>query len=83
MQHNIFSKSKQNNCPFIIPMKVLKLLKKDSVTTGVSPANLKTAKVMPVHKKESKLDFSNYKPISLFSTLDKIFEKLMHNRQIL
>ena len=56
-------------------MKVLKLLKKDSVTIGVSPANLKTAKVMPVHKKESKLDFSNYKPISLLSTLDKIFVK--------
>ena len=64
-------------------MKVLKLLKKDSVTTGVSPANLKTAKVIPVHEKESKLDFSNYISISLLSTLDKIFEKLMHSRLIL
>ena len=72
-------------------MIVLKLLKKDvssqlndifnlSVTTGVFLTNIKTAKVMPVHKKESKLDLSNYRPVLLLSNLDKIFEKLMHNR---
>ena len=44
------------------------------------PTLLKTAKVIPIHKKESKLDFTNYHPISLLSNLDKILEKLMHNR---
>ena len=51
-----------------------------SVTTGVFPTNLKNAKIVPVDKKESKLDFSNYRSISLLSNLDKIFEKLMQNR---
>ena len=51
-----------------------------SVTTGVFPTNLKNAKIVPVDKKESKLDFSNYRYISLLSNLDKIFEKLMQNR---
>ena len=51
-----------------------------SVTTGVFPTNLKTEKVIPVHKKESKLYFSNYRPISILSNLDKISEKQMDNR---
>ena len=51
-----------------------------SVTTGVFPTNLKNAKIVPVDKKESKLDFFNYRSISLLSNLDKIFEKLMQNR---
>ena len=51
-----------------------------SVTTGVFPTNFKNAKIVPVDKKESKLDFSNYRSISLLSNLDKIFEKLMQNR---
>ena len=83
--------SNKTTGPFSIAMKILKLSKKDissqlndifnlSVTTGVFPTNLKTAKVIPVHKKESKLDFSNYRPISLLSYLDKIFEKIMQNR---
>ena len=73
-------------------MKIQKLLENDiysqlnifnlSVTTGVFPTNLKTSKVIPVHKKESKFDFSNYRPISVLSNLDKIFEKLMQNRLI-
>ena len=37
------------------------------------------AKVVPVYKKDSKLDFSNYQPISL-SNIEKIWEKLMYNR---
>ena len=37
--------------------------------------------VIPIHKKESKLKCSNYyRPISRLSNLDKILEKLMHNR---
>ena len=49
-----------------------------SFTSGVFPSALKIAKVVPVHKKDSKLDFSNYQPISLLSDLDKILEKLMY-----
>ena len=90
---NIISSLNPNKStgPFSIPLKILKLLKKDisfqlndifylSVATGVFPTNLKAAEVIPVHKKESKRDFCNYILISLLLNLDKIFEKLIHNR---
>ena len=48
--------------------------------TGVFPSVLKTAKVIPVFKKDSKLDYSNYRPISLLSNIEKILEKLMYKR---
>ena len=48
--------------------------------TGVFPSVLKTAKVVPVFKKDSKLDYSNYRPILLLSNIEKILEKLMYNR---
>ena len=44
--------------------------------TGVFPSVLKTAKVVPVFKKNSKLDYSNYRPISLLSNIEKILENL-------
>ena len=43
---------------------------------GTFPDILKTAKVTPLHKKDSKLDFCNYRPISLLSVFSKIYEKL-------
>ena len=39
--------------------------------TGVFPSVPKTAKVVPVFKKGSKLDYSNYRPISLLSNIQK------------
>ena len=46
-----------------------------SFTTGTFPTLLKTAKAIPLHKKDSKLDFTNYCPVSFLSNLDKILEK--------
>ena len=43
---------------------------------------MKTAKVIPIHKKDFKPEVLNYRPISLLSNIDKIFEKLMHSRLI-
>ena len=51
-----------------------------SFFSGVFPSILKTAKVIPVHKKDSKLDFSNYCPISLLSNIEKNLGRLMYNR---
>ena len=48
--------------------------------TGVSPSVLKTSKVVPVFKKDSKLNYSNYRPISLLSNTEKMVEKLMYKR---
>ena len=47
---------------------------------GVYPKGLKLSKINPIHKKGSKLDISNYRPISLLSNINKIIEKLMFNR---
>ena len=46
------------------------------------PKCFKTAKVIPLHKKGDKTDPSNYRPISLLSSLGKIFEKLVHKRMV-
>ena len=77
--------------PNSVPIRILKLLKKDisthlvdifnlSFSSGIYPTPLKTAKVIPIHKKDSKLECSNYRPIALLSNIDKILEKLMHKR---
>ena len=49
-------------------------------STGVHPDKLKLAKVIPIYKKGSKTLTSNYRPISLLSSLNKIFEKLVFSR---
>ena len=48
--------------------------------TGVFPLVIKTTKVVSAFKKDSKLDYSNYHPISLLSNIEKILEKLMYKR---
>ena len=51
-----------------------------SFMTGVFPSVIKTAKVVPVFKKDSKLDYSNYSSISLLSNIKKILEKTVCKR---
>ena len=51
-----------------------------SFATGIYPDQLKIAKVIPVFKKGDKLLVSNYRPISLLSNVNKIFEKLVYSR---
>ena len=90
---NIISSLNSNKTsgPNSIPYRVLFLLKNEiskqladlfnlSFMTGVFPSVLKTAKVVPVFKKDSKLNYSNYRPISLLSNIEKILEKLMYKR---
>ena len=48
--------------------------------TGVFPSVLNTAKVAPVFKKDSRLNYSNYRPISLLSNIEKILEKITYKR---
>ena len=49
-------------------------------TLGLFPDNLKTAKVIPVHKTGDKYNPLNYRPISLLTTFSKVFEKLIYSR---
>lgn len=47
---------------------------------GIFPDSLKEAKVIPVFKKGSKEELSNYRPISLLPAISKIFEKIIYKR---
>ena len=51
-----------------------------SFETATYPSKLKIAKVLALYKKNSMFLPENYRPISLLSCLDKIFEKLIHKR---
>ena len=77
--------------PNSIPIKILKLVCKEisypltelvnlSFSIGQFPSVLKLSKVIPIFKKGSPLETSNYRPISLLLNIDKIFEKLMYSR---
>lgn len=49
------------------------------ITEGVFPKEWKRANITPVHKGGSKGNVENYRPISILSTLSKVFERLVHN----
>ena len=78
--------------PNSIPNLILKLMKMEiaeplaqiinlSFETGRYIDKLKIAKAIPVYKdKESELECSSYRPISLLSNLNEIVEKVMYNR---
>ena len=78
--------------PHSIPTEILKLIKANishplkeiinlSFATGIYPDPLKIAKVVPIFKnKGDELQVSNYRPISLLSNINKIFEKLAYSR---
>ena len=51
-----------------------------SVQSGKYPSKLKHAKVIPVYKGDDETDPNNYRPISLLSVFNRIFEKIMYNR---
>lgn len=53
-----------------------------SVSQGVYPAKLKLSKIVPVFKSGDELDANNYRPISLLSNFNRIFEKLMYSKMI-
>ena len=77
--------------PSINPISILKILKSElagplqvifnaSFLTRIVPDKFKLARVIPVFKKGSQTNLSNYRPISLLSVFNKLLEKLMFNR---
>lgn len=47
---------------------------------GIFPSSLKKAKLIPVYKKGDKSQVSNYRPISILSSISKLIEKLFLKR---
>ena len=77
---------KKSSGPNSIPVFILKTLKPFfsfwlsqlinlSFKTGIFPDILKIAQVTPLHKKECKLNFQNYRPISLLSVFSNFLRK--------
>ena len=56
------------------------LLINKTIEQGIFPEALKTAKVIPIYKNKEKELLTNYRPISLLTSLSKVYEKVMHNR---
>ena len=79
--------TKNSSGPDSINTKLLKLVKHDlisltnivnqTLSTGIFQDRLKIAKVIPIYKKGDSLLAENYRPISLLSSLSKIFEKVI------
>jgi len=53
-----------------------------SILNGKYPSKLKISKITPIFKAGDETDPDNYRPISLLSNLNRIFEKLMYVRLI-
>ena len=53
-----------------------------SIETGSFPSKLKHAKVIPIYKNGDELEPGNYRPISLLSNINRVFEKLVYTRII-
>ena len=64
------------NCAATLAYPISKLFRL-SYSTGHIPAEWKLANVVPIHKKGSKSNVENYRPISLTSIVMKQFEKVV------
>ena len=51
-----------------------------SVCMGIFPSQLKHAKIIPIYKDGNEDEPSHYRPISLLSLFNRLFEKVMYNR---
>ena len=51
-----------------------------SISTGEYPDILKIARVLPIHKKGESTDMNNYRPISILTHLNKIYETIICNQ---
>jgi hypothetical protein len=50
------------------------------ISSSVFPDSLKIAQVTPLHKKNSTLDKSNYRPVSILPVMSKLFERTINHQ---
>ena len=58
----------------------LSIIINQSICSGIFPSKLKIAKVIPLFKKGDIQLFGNYRPISLLSSVSKVFEKAAYGQ---
>ena len=58
------------------------LIINQTLSTGIFPSKLKTAKVILVYRKNDKALLKNYRPISVLPVVSKIIENVMHNQMM-
>ena len=58
----------------------LTLITNQPLVTGIFPAKLRIAKVLPLFKKEDHTVMDNYRPISLLTAISKLFEKVVFSQ---
>lgn len=84
-------KNKMSSGEDNVPLKIIKLsiqnildpvcyIINNSLQFGIFPDELKVALIKPIHKKGSRSEFGNYRPISLLPSFSKIFESAMASR---
>ena len=61
-------------------VKPLMFLINQTLTTGIFPRELKISRVKPLFKKGDPMLFSNYRPISLLSSISKIYEYVIFHQ---
>ena len=66
------------NCCHVLSIP-LSILFQKSYCSGVLPSEWKLANIVPVHKKGSKSDEQNYRPISLTSLVVKVLERIVRD----
>ena len=59
---------------------VITLIINQAITTGIFPDSLKIARVKPLFKKGDSHLTSNYRPISILSSLSKLFERTLFDQ---
>ena len=52
----------------------------NSLFSSIFPQDLKKADIILIHKKKSKFDIENYRPVSILPVLSKIYERCMFDQ---
>ena len=68
----------KDSCHIIAP--ILTIIFNQSLKTGIFPNDWALARVSPIFKSGVKSEIGNYRPISVLSTVSKIFEKVICNQ---